>query len=98
MLFGVAQHCKALTSLTAQQQYVTAPYIYEIICVVSKKIDTFAPDRQQFQANVNMKKAILMVRVSTAAQDLAQQTNKMMEHAIADGYARENIIVIEEKE
>ena len=39
-----------------------------------------------------------MVRVSTAAQDLAQQTNKMMEHAIADGYARENIIVIEEKE
>lgn len=45
-----------------------------------------------------MKKAILLIRVSTIAQDLVQQTNKVMEHAIADGYARENIIVIEEKE
>lgn len=45
-----------------------------------------------------MKKCILLVRVSTLAQDLQQQTDKVREQAILDGYLSENIITIEEKE
>ena len=45
-----------------------------------------------------MKKCILLIRVSTMAQDLQQQTDKVREQAILDGYLPENIITIEEKE
>ena len=48
--------------------------------------------------SVNMKKCILLIRVSTMAQDLQQQTDKVREQAILDGYLPENIITIEEKE
>jgi DNA invertase Pin-like site-specific DNA recombinase len=46
----------------------------------------------------NTKKAILLVRVSTYAQDLEQQTIKVREAALKDGYLPENIIAIEETE
>lgn len=48
--------------------------------------------------SANMKKCILLIRVSTLAQDLQQQTDKVREQAILDGYLPENIIPIEEKE
>ena len=44
------------------------------------------------------KKCILLVRVSTQSQDLEQQTIKVREQAIKDGFTDENIIVIEDKE
>lgn len=43
-------------------------------------------------------KCILLVRVSTNVQDLDQQTVKVREAAIKDGYLPENIIAIEDKE
>lgn len=45
-----------------------------------------------------MSKCILLIRVSTVSQDLDQQTVKVREAAIKDGYSEENIIVIEDKE
>ena len=45
-----------------------------------------------------MKKCILLVRVSTIMQDLVQQTEKVRDAAIRDGYKEENIIIIEDKE
>lgn len=45
-----------------------------------------------------MAKCILLVRVSTQSQDLEQQTIKVREQAIKDGFTDENIIVIEDKE
>lgn len=45
-----------------------------------------------------MGKCILLIRVSTQHQDLAQQTEKVKEEAIKDGYRNKNIIVIEDKE
>ena len=43
-------------------------------------------------------KCILLIRVSTQAQDLLQQTEKVKNEAIKDGYTEENIIVLEDKE
>ena len=45
-----------------------------------------------------MNKCILLVRVSTEAQDLTQQTEKVKAEAIRDGYSENDIIVIEDKE
>lgn len=45
-----------------------------------------------------MSKAILLVRVSTDQQDLTQQTEKVREEALRDGYSDNDIIVIEDKE
>ena len=45
-----------------------------------------------------MKKCILLVRVSTIMQDLVQQTEKVRDAAIRDGYKEESIIIIEDKE
>jgi DNA invertase Pin-like site-specific DNA recombinase len=45
-----------------------------------------------------MNKCVLLIRVSTISQDLDQQTVKVREAAINDGYSEENIIVIEDKE
>ncbi len=45
-----------------------------------------------------MKKAVILSRVSTNAQDLVQQTNAVIERCIYDGYLKENIIIIEDKE
>ena len=44
------------------------------------------------------RKCILLVRVSTDAQDLAQQTDKVKSQALSDGYTEDSIIVIEDKE
>ena len=43
-------------------------------------------------------KAILLVRVSTQVQDLVQQRNIVIEAALKDGYTRDNLILIEDKE
>ena len=43
-------------------------------------------------------KAILLVRVSTQHQDLEQQTEKVKAEAIKDGYAENDIIILEDKE
>lgn len=45
-----------------------------------------------------MSKCILLVRVSTDAQDLTQQTEKVKQEALKDGFTDENIIIIEDKE
>lgn len=45
-----------------------------------------------------MSKCILLVRVSTVMQDLVQQTEKVREAAIRDGYTDNDIIIIEDKE
>ena len=44
------------------------------------------------------KKCVLLVRVSTDAQDLTQQTEKVKQEALKDGFTDENIIIIEDKE
>jgi len=44
------------------------------------------------------KKCILLVRVSTAKQNLTQQTEKVKDEALKDGYLEENIIILEDKE
>ena len=43
-------------------------------------------------------KCLLLVRVSTGHQDLEQQTIKVKEEALKDGYLEENIIIIEDIE
>lgn len=43
-------------------------------------------------------KAILLIRVSTEAQDLTQQTEKVKAEAIKDGYRDNDIITLEDKE
>lgn len=43
-------------------------------------------------------KCILLIRVSTQQQDLAQQTEKVKAEAVKDGYAEKDIIILEDKE
>lgn len=43
-------------------------------------------------------KAILLVRVSTLAQSLDQQTKQLLTYAISKGYDENNLIIIEDKE
>ena len=43
-------------------------------------------------------KAIILSRVSTSHQDLTQQTELVLAEALKDGFSRENIIIIEDKE
>lgn len=45
-----------------------------------------------------MSKCILLVRVSTEGQDLSQQTEKVKEEAIKDGFKPKDIITLEDKE
>lgn len=45
-----------------------------------------------------MSKCILLVRVSTEGQDLSQQTEKVKEEAIKDGFKPKDIIILEDKE
>lgn len=45
-----------------------------------------------------MNKVILLSRVSTESQDLEQQTNELLAEARRQGYADNNIIIIEDKE
>ena len=45
-----------------------------------------------------MAKAIILVRVSTENQSYEQQTKELMEVAIKDGYSKDDLIVIENKE
>jgi len=47
--------------------------------------------------NQTNKKAIIWGRVSTVYQELEAQVNEMVEHAINDGYQRENLIIIKGK-
>ena len=56
----------------------------------------FAPSKPKHITT--MSKAILLVRVSTDQQDLTQQTEKVREEALRDGYSDNDIIVIEDKE
>ena len=43
-------------------------------------------------------KAILLIRVSTGAQDLIQQREKVVDAAKRDGFNENDIILIEDKE
>ena len=45
-----------------------------------------------------MSKAILLIRVSTEHQDLSQQTEKVKEAALNDGFKSKDIIILEDKE
>ena len=45
-----------------------------------------------------MKKVIVLSRVSTEGQDLAQQTDEVLREVHKDGYTDSNIIIIEDKE
>lgn len=45
-----------------------------------------------------MKKVILLSRVSTERQDFTAQTKEMVDYILKDGYSREQIIIIEDKE
>lgn len=45
-----------------------------------------------------MKKAIILSRVSTYAQDLTQQTDEVRKECNRDGYTDDNIFIIEQKE
>lgn len=42
-----------------------------------------------------MEKAILLVRVSTTKQEIATQTKELVDYAIADGYDKSDLIIIE---
>ena len=50
------------------------------------------------KTNNENKKAIIFARVSTEAQDFTEQVNRMTAVAIADGYDRNNLVVISNKE
>lgn len=43
-------------------------------------------------------KAIILSRVSTEQQDLQEQTNELISEAIKDGYTRNQLVIIENKE
>ena len=43
-------------------------------------------------------KCLLLVRVSSEQQDLVQQTEKVKEEALKDGFSEDDIIIIEDKE
>jgi len=43
-------------------------------------------------------RAILLVRVSTLAQELDEQTDNLISYAISEGYTKDNLIIIEDKE
>lgn len=43
-------------------------------------------------------KAILLARVSSESQQLDEQTNNLITYALSDGYKRDNLIIIEDKE
>ena len=43
-------------------------------------------------------KGIALVRVSTDSQDLKQQTDEVVKQMISDGYKKEDIILVEDKE
>lgn len=43
-------------------------------------------------------KAILLIRVSTSKQDIGQQTEKVKNEALKDGYTADNLILIEDHE
>lgn len=43
-------------------------------------------------------KAVLLIRVSTAQQDISQQSEKVQQEALRDGYKPENLIIIEDHE
>lgn len=45
-----------------------------------------------------MRKAIVLSRVSTLQQDLRQQTEEILREVYKDGYKKEEVIVIEDKE
>lgn len=45
-----------------------------------------------------MRKAIILSRVSTLKQDLQQQTEEVIRFALSEGYDKENITLIEDKE
>ena len=45
-----------------------------------------------------MKKVIVLSRVSSASQDLSQQTDEVLREVYKDGYTNSNIIIIEDKE
>lgn len=45
-----------------------------------------------------MSKAIILSRVSTLNQDLQQQTDEVLKFAASDGYSKDNIEIIEDKE
>lgn len=42
-----------------------------------------------------MAKAILLVRVSTTKQEITTQTQELVDYAIADGYTKNDLIIIE---
>ena len=50
------------------------------------------------KTNNENKKAIIFARVSTEAQDYTEQVNRMTAVAMADGYNKDNLIVISNKE
>lgn len=50
------------------------------------------------KTNNENKKAVIFARVSTEAQDYTEQVNRMTAVAIADGYNKDNLIVISNKE
>ena len=50
------------------------------------------------KTNNENKKAIIFARVSTEAQDYTEQVNRMTAVAMADGYKKDNLIVISNKE
>lgn len=45
-----------------------------------------------------MKKAILLVRISSESQELDEQTNDLMDYAIKEGYLKKNLVIIEDIE
>lgn len=47
------------------------------------------------KVNKNMGQAILLVRISTTTQEIESQKKELIDYAIADGYEREDLIVIE---
>ena len=50
------------------------------------------------KTNNENKKAVIFARVSTEAQDYTEQVNRMTAVAIADGYSRNDLVVISNKE
>ena len=50
------------------------------------------------KTNNENKKAVIFARVSTEAQDYTEQVNRMTAVAIADGYSKNDLVVISNKE
>lgn len=87
---------KPTISLKLWQHRLRHQPVQSVLCI-SYIFCIFALEINQLKVK-GMKKAILLVRVSTDRQDFDEQEKQLYDLAVADGYKENEIIIIAEKE